>query len=906
MKKLSHIFFAGILVLATIITAIPKDVFAGANDFYFKDYVADFYLKKRSDNTSEMDVVETVTAVFPNYDQNHGIERYIPFLNQNDTNLTTESAEHLNISVTRNGNYEPSNVIAYDDHFLVRIGSADTYVHGEQTYVLKYKFVNTITDFEDSIYSTEPYQELYWNANGTETSQTFESVTVNLHMDSSIKSAVLKDREVSKTASYKQKSLINSTNKTNDHLAAWCYVGRRGSSNQDRCEITDIDDGIRFATKKLDSNENLTFVINLKDKTFTVPENNYISRLTFDRVEGDYYLSKNEDGTATLKAKERVVALFPTKNTTYSLYRNIPFVNSSGVVFTTDSQETLDIKVTMDNKEPNSVRVYSSSYVDDGHFTVSVNDDERYLHGKHEFTFEYELKNLVLEINTKDLENYEGEDKVFQQFDFTPFNRLSNDVNSFIYKVHLSNDLKNQIQSVYTSDYDEELEAFCSNGYTTKKICSVENMSDGIKFYANDVSYHSRDITMKINFKDGTFNIPEPNRNYLCYHIFIIVVIFAALSLYGIYRNTYKKISDKLKFLKSHPIVPQYTPHKDFTVGVLAKNYLSYTKNEKVATLLELIVSKKVDLKKEKRKFGRKYNWFIIIKDTNDLSDEQDDLLKIINNGKPYKVNEEIEIRHHSYSGRLETAFSNYGKHVDATLEEKGCVEKKEKKIKTTFELKSIINIFLVTIGKIILSFFGLVILFAIVRAIGTHYIEQTNFTTYSIYEGKQLVPVAIIIMVFVFLFWPIASSVADKYKKHSIYGLEVSRYMDGLKLYIKMAEADRLKFLQSVDNVDTSNEGIVKLHEKLLPYAALFGLEKSWMKELEKYYVDVKAPDWHTVGLNYSTFSMINYAMSSATSRPFDTSSSGGGFSSSSGSSGGGGGGFSGGGGGGGGFGGW
>ena len=118
------------------------------------------------------------------------------------------------------------------------------------------------------------------------------------------------------------------------------------------------------------------------------------------------------------------------------------------------------------------------------------------------------------------------------------------------------------------------------------------------------------------------------------------------------------------------------------------------------------------------------------------------------------------------------------------------------------------------------------------------------------------------------------------------------------------MAEKDRLEFLQSVKTADTSEEGIVKLYERLLPYAALFGVEKSWMNELEQYYdaAQIERPDWIAEGF---TFSAIHSAMSSAVSRPIDTSSSSG-SGGSSGFSGGGGGGFSGGGGGGGGGGGW
>ena len=145
-----------------------------------------------------------------------------------------------------------------------------------------------------------------------------------------------------------------------------------------------------------------------------------------------------------------------------------------------------------------------------------------------------------------------------------------------------------------------------------------------------------------------------------------------------------------------------------------------------------------------------------------------------------------------------------------------------------------------------------------------------------------------------------ILKSKSEKFAKRTKAGLEASRYMDGLKLYIEMAEKDRLAFLQSVKGADTSDAGIVKLYEKLLPYAALFGVEESWMKELEKYYdvANVETPEWysgHSEIIRAASFASIIRDTSNIVS---STSYS----SSSSGSSGGGGGGFSGGGGGGGG----
>ncbi len=137
--------------------------------------------------------------------------------------------------------------------------------------------------------------------------------------------------------------------------------------------------------------------------------------------------------------------------------------------------------------------------------------------------------------------------------------------------------------------------------------------------------------------------------------------------------------------------------------------------------------------------------------------------------------------------------------------------------------------------------------------------------------------------------------------------GLELYRYMEGLKLYIKVAEAERLKMLQSpegaekVGAIDPSDpKQMVKLYERTLPYAILFGQETEWNKQLGAYYESMGSqPDW------YSGNAVFNAAAFSTAMNNFSTTSS---YTAASSSSSGGssGGGFSGGGGGGGGGGGW
>ncbi|HEX9153231.1 MAG TPA: DUF2207 domain-containing protein [Candidatus Saccharimonadales bacterium] len=135
--------------------------------------------------------------------------------------------------------------------------------------------------------------------------------------------------------------------------------------------------------------------------------------------------------------------------------------------------------------------------------------------------------------------------------------------------------------------------------------------------------------------------------------------------------------------------------------------------------------------------------------------------------------------------------------------------------------------------------------------------------------------------------------------------GVEKRDYLRGLEMYMKLAEAERMRVLQSPTGasktkVDPNDKKqLVHLYERLLPYAIIFGLEKDWAKVFTPLYD--KQPDWY-VG-NWSTFNAAVFASSLSN---FATTGYGSFTPPSNSSSSGFGGGFSGGGGGGGGGGGW
>lgn len=146
-----------------------------------------------------------------------------------------------------------------------------------------------------------------------------------------------------------------------------------------------------------------------------------------------------------------------------------------------------------------------------------------------------------------------------------------------------------------------------------------------------------------------------------------------------------------------------------------------------------------------------------------------------------------------------------------------------------------------------------------------------------------------------------------------SVQGEELKRYLRGLKLYINAAEADQLRMLQSPEGADkvgdvaSDNGALVRLYERCLPYAIIFGCEREWNKRLGQLYEESnESPDWITaddvsLGVSIAILSQLtsDFSEIGASSMVSSVSSS----SSFGGSSGGG---FAGGGGGGGGVGGW
>ena len=422
--------------------------------------------------------------------------------------------------------------------------------------------------------------------------------------------------------------------------------------------------------------------------------------------------------------------------------------------------------------------------------------------------------------------------------------------------------------------FDESLaaarqgKAFCyvgSRGSTTQ--CDLSEIENQITAKIDKLS-RQQGVTMAVGFKSGTFSEYQETLMEKLIGIWNLMQIFAytiatPLAIFLIIR--YRRLVGRDKELK--PIPPEYLPPEDISVLMstyVLKKYDPFKIKglSKVAQLLDLAVRhyiKIYEVKKSSLFSGAQYE-IEIIKDLQELKAEEIEIIQDMFDS-PYipKPGQRLNLKNLQNNIKYMTRTRDDDKNLETLAREKYGLCEQNPEVK-----------------RIMRGWFKRVLVLAVLFL-------------------SPMLLVMSIMLVFASRGWSLTDD-----------GLSLRRYLEGLKMYIGVAEVERLNILQSPEGAEKIvvdvNDGkqLVKLYERVLPYAVLFGQEKNWSKQMGKYYEQVgEAPDWY-VGqgvFNAVAFSSGLNGLSTAAGHASDYSSTSGGSS---------GGGFAGGGGGGGGGGGW
>jgi uncharacterized membrane protein len=171
------------LLLLALLVLVGLGVFspavqAGVNDFTIESFEADYYLEADSSKISTLQVTEKIVTEFPMTDQNHGLKRIIPnSYKDHSLDLTVQSV------VDESGRPWPYTASNTNGNKQLLIGNASTYVHGRQTYVIKYTMRDVASFYDD-------HEEFYWDINGSEWPQAMGTVIGRIHVKGAVASGL--------------------------------------------------------------------------------------------------------------------------------------------------------------------------------------------------------------------------------------------------------------------------------------------------------------------------------------------------------------------------------------------------------------------------------------------------------------------------------------------------------------------------------------------------------------------------------------------------------------------------------------------------------------------------------------------------------------------------------------------
>lgn len=629
----------------------------------------------------------------------------------------------------------------------------------------------------------------------------------------------------------------------------------------------------------------------------------------FDSFVADYYVRKDEEGVSRMKVVETFTAVFPNYNQNKGLCRRIPYTTNGGKNLTLEKLTKNNITVT---RNGHSEPIYSIEENGNEEYEVCTGTDD-YVTGRQAYTFEYEFRNVVTDFvrqgsyikNNSSNSIYaapDGSGSAWQEIYWdTNGTGFVQRFDSLTARVH------------FEEPEDMTGQAWCyvgSYGSNNQSRCQISRLDDGFMFETKKLS-RGENLTFDIELKPGSFKLPPPTESHAMPVLASLVLGILGL-ITGFSLRAYIKAAPKRSYYKNILVKPEYEAPKGYDMHSLAEDYIGTHSNPSVASIVKMVTDGRIDLIKGEKKLLGGYNWQITVKNLANIERNEELILKILNGGDSVYEGQTIKLKRYYGNSRLESLGRQLDKYGRTHGHSLGLLV--DDKIHGTSATVSIVMftfcIMVIPITLTMLSTNDSVRKIieeveslddAVADGIVAGF-DQEYYADGRLFVGfKESVITILVSIVAATIINTFFRKSSEKYSKRTEKGLEVSRQLEGLKTYIKMAEADRIAYLQSVPGADTSPEGIVKLYEKLLPYAIFFGVEKTWLKEMNNY-CELNHISSTSMDLNVSDVmlmsSFIRTIPQSTNFSSYGSSTS----SSSSSHSGGGGGGFSGGGGGGGG----
>ena len=560
------------------------------------------------------------------------------------------------------------------------------------------------------------------------------------------------------------------------------------------------------------------------------------SNFTLANFQADYYLDRDSDGHSTLKTVESITAEFPEYDQNHGIERSIYRVFDGHSTSLSLQSVTDELGNELD---------YSIEGSFNDNLNLRIGEKDTYVHGLKTYVITYTQKDVTKSFESSNVEEF------YWDVNGDNWSQPAKNVSAVL---HLGGGLEDYLNGKQS----------CAFGAGDSKTSCVIDKS-GKDIYASSVDMAANNtMTISVGFKTGTFKEYVFTAGDFIKRYAAIISSFLSLSL------VIAIIVIKVVKGKDAPgrgtIIPEYLPPKDIdliTASIIGK----YVSSWLPAAYIDLTVNHKIKIiELEKKTWGKK-NYRLELISTEGLSLNQQAVVSALFGDNP-SLGSSYEIGANKTDYRL---FKKYSKLYKAAGES----------VKVGGYYRSL--------GKLKLSMYLLAVL-VFMQAIIAQLFSSAGLT---LYFGLQIMLSIILTSVCVMII--------SNTRPLSEKGKAISDYLKGLELYIKVAEEDRIKILQSPGGaektpVDTNDkEYMIKLYERVLPYAVLFGNEKEWTEVMGRYYDNQNMqPDWYFgVGaFSSSDFSSSFSSFSSDAGSSYNASSSGSSGASAGGGGGGGGGG--------------
>ena len=555
----------------------------------------------------------------------------------------------------------------------------------------------------------------------------------------------------------------------------------------------------------------------------------------FQRFDAVYELGVGHAGESTLRVTESLVAVFPDYDQNRGIARYIP---------NTYQRRSLGTEV-VGVSDGTTPRDYSVNL--EGNFVVveSVVPEGMFVRGQQRYDVSYTQKNVIGVFDDTDVQEF------YWDINGTgwpqPFGVVRAEV---VVPPGLASSLVEDRVACYRG----------SDGSTKRCDVVIAQEADGsVRFLIEEQSLGPyQTVTIAIGFEPGMFVVREPGFLdtwwvFLSVIALLLLLVMAAVVVFV-----------RMRVLKDEPglptIITEYGPPKDLSLAQAA-HLLGKTAVLPTALLLDLAVKGHIRL----REGEKKGTWEVLRSESTMESSDKDALEALI--GDMPAVGEADAIPTRGSSLAI-TRMQDYVKLVQQRMVTDGFYSP--------------------VTGAGRWGAVGVFVLLGALVAIGA-----LNGESGILWFEPTAAPDVLEFLLFIGGIFIAAVPVWALGKKPlSSKGSEYRDHLKGLRVYLELAEKDRLAFLQSPKGaLREAKEGsadVLKLYEKVLPWAILLGVDKEWFALLERYYQD-RTPLWVSSPRPLSLPTLLS-DLSSQTRASYQSSSSGG--SSGGGSAGGGGGG--------------